>query len=405
MDHQLYFKIKGSFSKLKSYCESEDFKGWDPYDGLSSKLFKATLLKHWPLARLAWIQAFKLSPINLRKLFLVPKGYNAKGIGLFINGYCNLIKIAKQGNTSFGTAEEIEWKINYLSELLIPLKSMDYSGSCWGYNFDWQNRVFFQPVYTPTVVATSFCADALFNAFEITGNDLYLTEALSSADFVLNDLKRMKVTGGEMLSYSPLDKSQVYNAALLGARLLARCYQYTKNETYNQLASVIVNAVLQVQKEDGSWVYGVASNQAWIDSFHTGFNLECIFEYMEYTGDKAPLKSFEKGFAFYVENFFLEDGTPKYYHNKTYPLDIHSPAQFIATLVRTKKFSSYSEKAETVMNWTILNMQDKKGYFYYQLKKGVSSKIPYMRWAQAWMFYSFTYFLLEGSHQENGIYL
>ena len=29
--------IKKSFKALKSYCEAEDFKGWDPYDGLNSK--------------------------------------------------------------------------------------------------------------------------------------------------------------------------------------------------------------------------------------------------------------------------------------------------------------------------------------------------------------------------------
>jgi len=38
-------------------------------------------------------------------------------------------------------------------------------------------------------------------------------------------------------------------------------------------------------------------------------------------------------------------------------------------------------------------MQDKNGYFYYQLKKGISSKIPYMRWAQAWMFYALSEYL------------
>ena len=40
-------------------------------------------------------------------------------------------------------------------------------------------------------------------------------------------------------------------------------------------------------------------------------------------------------------------------------------------------------------------MQDKKGFFYYQLKKGISSKIPYMRWSNAFMFYSMSYYLLE----------
>ncbi len=51
---------------------------------------------------------------------------------------------------------------------------------------------------------------------------------------------------------------------------------------------------------------------------------------------------------------------------------------------------------DKVLNWTVKNMQDPHdGYFYYQLKKGISSKIPYMRWAQAWMFYGLSFMLLD----------
>ena len=83
-------KIQTSFLKLKAYCEAENFKGWDPYDGMNSKVFQALPLKHWDLARLAWIQGFKRSPINFRKLLLVPKQHNSKGVALFLLGYCRL---------------------------------------------------------------------------------------------------------------------------------------------------------------------------------------------------------------------------------------------------------------------------------------------------------------------------
>ena len=33
--------IADAFYKLKIYCETEHFKGWDPYDGLNSKIFQA----------------------------------------------------------------------------------------------------------------------------------------------------------------------------------------------------------------------------------------------------------------------------------------------------------------------------------------------------------------------------
>ena len=32
--------VTESFIKLKNYCEEENFKGWDPYDGLNSRFFQ-----------------------------------------------------------------------------------------------------------------------------------------------------------------------------------------------------------------------------------------------------------------------------------------------------------------------------------------------------------------------------
>lgn len=382
-----------SFLKLKAYVEKYNYKGWDPFDGMNSSFFQATPLKKIWFFRMAWIQLFKRSPVNLRPLFCIPKQYNTKGLGLFLHGYCKLYLISKTGINTFGKPEEIIEKINLISEKVIELKSEGYSGACWGYNFDWQSRVFFQPKYTPTVVATSFVADALFEAWEITKNQKYLDTALSACEFIINDLnKSTDDSGGLIFSYSPKDYSQVYNASLLGARLLARGYYYTQNEDWKETSKRAVNTVISLQNPDGSWVYGSKKNQQWIDSFHTGFNLECIYEYKKYTNDISFDKAFMKGMEFYLTKFFKNDGTPAYFHNKVYPIDIHSPAQLIATLIKTNLAQHHLQLIEKVLSFTMKNMQSKKGYFFYQLKPILSSKIPYMRWAQAWMFYAFSLF-------------
>ncbi len=41
--------------------------------------------------------------------------------------------------------------------------------------------------------------------------------------------------------------------------------------------------------------------------------------------------------------------------------------------------------ARTIAEWTIKNMQDEKGFFYYQKWPMVTNKIPFIRWSQAWM--------------------
>jgi len=379
--------IHKNFTQLKDYCENEQFKGWDPYDGLNSTIFKTFKLDKVQFFRLAWIQLFKRNPINLRKIMLIPKEYNPKGLGLFLSGYCNLYNIESK--------EEYLQNIRFLADKLIELQSKGYSGSCWGYNFDWQSRAFFLPKETPTVVATSFISYALLDAYDITNDEKYLNTAINSTKFILNDLNRTVKKEGFIFSYSPYDDTRVYNASLLGSRLLARVYSYTKDEELLKAAKASVTACANTQREDGAWIYGELKIQDWVDSFHTGYNLECIHEYQKYSGDNSFDKVIEKGLDYYINNFFLEDGTPKYYDNKTYPIDIHAPAQFIVTLYRLNKLQENKKLVEKIVNWTTTNMQDEDGYFYYQLKKSISSKIPYMRWAQAWMFYSFTFYFKE----------
>lgn len=394
-------KIFEGFCNLKSYCEREQFKGWDPYDGLNSKVFQALpFFKNSALCRLVVIQWFKRLPINLRPLARVPKEHNAKGIGLFLQGYCNLYRLLRNNpllKSYFGSSDQILAKITDLAELLLSMQSKGYSGACWGYNFDWQaRRLFLFPKNTPTVVATTFCATALMDAYEVTNNKKYLDIALSSAQFVLNDLHRYPCENGFLFSYSPLQGNDtVFNASLLGSKLLSYCYKYTGNEQYKEAAKNSIQACCSAQSEDGSWVYGMLPVQSWIDSFHTGYNLDALIAYEENTGDISFHSNIEIGFEFYIHNFFENDGCPKYYHNKMYPIDIHCPGQLFVTLSRLKKSEEYRLLAQKVLDWTIQNMQDPEGFFYYQLKEGISSKISYMRWSNAFMFNSLSYYLLS----------
>lgn len=387
--------------KLRTYCESQHFKGWDPYDGLNSKVFQAIpFLKKSALCRLVVIQGFKRCPVNLRPIALVPKEYNAKGIGLFLQAYCNLYKAVKDNpdlEASLGTSESLLGQVRELADLLLALQSKGYRGACWGYNFDWQaRRIFLFPKNTPTVVATNFCATALMDAYEVTREQRYLDVALSSARFVFKDLHRTDYKDGFLFSYSPLPGNDtVFNASLLGSKLLAYCFHYTGNETYKEAARSSVLACCQAQAADGSWVYGMLPVQSWIDSFHTGYNLDGLIAYQEQTGDNAFSTHIEKGFDFYIKNFFEPDGCPKYYHDRKFPIDIHCPGQLFVTLHRLGKFEEYKDLAGKVLEWTVSHMQDRKGYFYYQLKQGISSKIPYMRWSNAFMFNALSYYLLS----------
>lgn len=391
-----------SFNRLRLYCELEHFKGWDPFDGLNSKVFQALpYFKTSPFWRLCVIQGFKRCPINIRRIAGVPKDYNAKGIGLFLQGYCNLVKVVMKKPelvNELGTEKDLLKKVNEIAELLISLQSKgDYHGACWGYNFDWQaRRVFLFPKYTPTVVATQFCATALMDAYEVTGNKEYLDIALTSAEFVMKDLHRYNCDGGFLFSYSKLDGNDtVFNASLLGSKLLAYCYHYTGKQEYLDAAKASVAACCKGQAEDGSWIYGLGPTQGWIDSYHTGYNLDGLIGYEEMTGDNSFHNYIEKGYKYYITHFFDEDGEPWHFIGHKYPIDIHCPGQLMVTMARLHQYDKDQSIMDKVLGWAIANMQDKKGYFYYQLKKPINTKIPYMRWSNAFMFCAMSYYLLE----------
>lgn len=385
----MFNKFYNSFYKLEIYCEKENFKGYDPFDGLNSKIFDLfPFLKNSHLFKLIWIQFFKRSPINLRRLFGIKKEYNSKTLALFLSAYCNLYAICpSKRNLS---------KINFFVDKIIGNSSLGYSGSCWGYNFNWEARAFTQPINTPTIVASSFVSNALLDAYLIT-NDIKLLEvARSTCQFILKDLNRTYDSRGNFsFSYSPVDKSVVFNASLLGAKLLSRVFTFTNEILLIQEAKRVVDFCCERQNLDGSWTYGILPYHQWIDNFHTGYNLECIADYMKFSNDFSYSIHLEKGFSFYIDSFFLKNGIAKYYHNSIYPIDIHSAAQLLVTLDHLNLFEAYVPLVNNVLNWTIDHMQSKRGYFYYQINKYFSSKISYMRWSQAWMFYSFSILFLN----------
>lgn len=380
--------IDFAFDKLLVHCVGQNFKGWDPYDGLNSWIIQKTFLGKSRAFRLLWIQLFKRNPINLRSIFGIKKEYNPKGLALFLIGYCNL----------YSKNSKIKYldKIEFLSSKLLELQSTGFSGACWGYNFDWQSRAFYQPKFTPTVVATSFVVEALLKAYEITQNEKLLSTALSASKFILNDLNRTYDSNKNYtLSYSPLDYTQVFNAGLLGAKALSLIYKHNNDKTIIKEAKKIISYICSKQNSDGSWAYGTLHHHQWIDSFHTGYNIECIYFYQSISKDYSYQDHIELGLDYYLNHFFRKDGRSKYYNNKTYPIDIHAPAQLVVTLAKMNFLKQRQKFVENILKWTIVNMQSRRGYFYYQKRRVVSSKIPYMRWAQSWMFYAISYYQLE----------
>lgn len=389
---------------LRRYIERSDFSGFDPYDALNSPLLRACTLGT-AAGRIAMIQALKLSPVNLRPVLGVPPGRNPKALALLLEGYARIAGTGYGGGACDQMAR--------LVQLLSDSRTKTASGHGWGYNFDWQSRAFFVPKYTPSVVCSAFAGHALLDAWERTGTARYLDLAVPIGSFFLRDLNRIPEGDSFCFSYTPLDNYAVHNANLLGVSLLMRLGRVTGRQQLVEAASGALAYTMKHQHEDGSWYYSERPSSQWIDSFHTGFNLESLRWCLECSGLSQFENAYRAGVEFYAKTFFLADGTPKYFSDRTYPIDIHAAAEAISFF--SSAGSEYRPLAGTILTWTLLHMRNRNGSFGYRKGRVLSVRIPYMRWSESWMFRALAAYLagwpdhrdsrVTGAHQTNGTYL
>jgi len=363
--------------ELLAYCRANEWAGYDPYDALNSRMFKALPFLDFKLARLGLTQGVKRCPINLRPLLLVTKTPNSKGIALFLSSITKLSKIGLvDGDKDIGA----------MADMLLTLRSPDERYSCWGYNFDWQSRFVLVPKGIPNIICSTFAANALLDAYEQSRKSQWLDAAVSAADFILTVLFRREGSSKAFFNYTPLGRSEIHNANLFGAALLCRISLLTGRKVFLEPALDAARYSVGKQHDDGSWDYGESRSQRWIDNFHTGFNLVALRQIKQHAGTAEFDLAIHRGLEFYKDHFFLEDGAPRYFHDATYPIDIHSVAQSIITLAEFKNLAEGNiPLAHFVLNWGLRNMWDTRGFFYFQKLPHYTVRIPFMRWSQAWM--------------------
>jgi rhamnogalacturonyl hydrolase YesR len=369
-------KIANSLERLTHWIETHDYKGYEPSDGNLSFLHPLTF--EIPVFERILQQVIWKSPVDIRRLVGVRPHRSTKGMGYMASGYTLLYRLQKK--------EEQRKHLEFCLDWLMTNRAPRYEHYCWGDSFPFSSRGGRRPAFEPTIVWSSLIGHAYLDAHETVGNVRYLEVAGSICEWIKR-LPRNETPSGLCLGYTALGRSIIHNSNMLGASLLARVGRVNGDKEALDLAREAMKYSCTRQNSDGSWAYGDGAKYAWIDSFHTGYNLDSLKCYMEHTGDKAYEQELQAGFEFFRHNFFETDGRPKYYHDRTYPIDIQCASQAIETLVQ---FRSKSEDAMVlagrVASWTIDNMQDPDGHFYYRDLGYRKIKTPMFHWGQATMF-------------------
>jgi hypothetical protein len=371
--------VFAAIGRLQHWLEVNDYKAYDVFDGLSSRIarpltFETTLL------RTVLLQGVRRFPLNLRPILAVPRARATKAFGFLARGYIRLH--AATGDDKW--AERAEFVLNWLIENQSP----GYKGACWGNHFDYQSRTFYLPRKTPTVVWTALIGHAFFDAHRHFGKQRYLDVALAACSHIIEDLPRKSYGKDAVcISYIPAEMVEVHNANTLGASLLARGAAYDSQAPYRDVAEKALRYTADRQLANGAWYYGEKENLHWVDNFHTAYVLDCFKYFRDSSGDRQFDPVMLRGYEYWKRTFFQSDGLPRYYDKKTLPIDIQCSSQAIDTFLFFRDLDPDSlAQAMKVANWTIANMQDESGFFYYRAYGAwLKNRTPTLHWGQATM--------------------
>ncbi len=372
------------------YSRRADFAGYNKHDGLNSPILGALLGRaRW--TRLVAIQAVMRSPWNLRPLLRVPRTRNPKGLGLFASAYLDLWHHTRDPRHLAQARALLDWLLDH--------PASGFPGLSWGYPYPWQDVGFFAPRHFPNRVVTCWVGFAFLEGARATAEARYLEALPRIAEFltrtpnVLHDDEQMKC-------YSYVPDPRVTWAvmdvpALVGA-FLAEAADVLRRPADRAEAERLLRWVVDKQTDYGGWYYTHPPGESHIthDNYHTAIILDCLDRYRRATGDDRFDDAYWRGLEFYRDKLFTAAGAPRWMSDREYPYDIHGAASGILCFDRAAlRDPAYGRISRRVLEWTLDNMYDPRGFFYYQRGRVLTSRFCLMRWANGWMCRALAYHL------------
>lgn len=376
--------IYSSISRLERWIDGR-YEGWDPYDGLNNSKVQNMRLGR-PYVQMGLVQLHRLSPINLRALFGVEKGVDTKGLAVFVQAYLELHSATNEerylcqatelsgaiiGSSLKGSVGDHAWASHYFPFIGADTGALSPS--------------------VPDIIGTGNVLKAL-SSLQMIVKEERLDEVIGSCQAYLRRMVERR-DGLAYFLYTPEWKGKIVpNASAEALGAIACSLRARPDDELRALCDDVLRSLLRLQRKDGSWVYSIypSGREYFQHDFHQGYIIGGLLSYR----DLAPAelrddvdKAIDRALTFY-KGLFLEDGRSLYRAPQRFPVDIHNQSQGIITFTRAGEMrgdATCIDMARTIADWTIRNMQDERGYFYYQKWPMVTNRIPFMRWSQAWM--------------------
>jgi hypothetical protein len=386
-------EIERSLDRVEQWIEAHDFKGYEPFDGLTSYLFPLTRKSR--LACQVLQQAVRRFPLNLRPVLGIKPLDSTKGRGYAAWGYLKRYQLDGDKAYRNKALDGLDW----LDENKSPL----YPDHSWGNHFHYASRSGYIFKQESTIVWTGLIGQVFLEAYALFGVPRHLEIIKSIADWMMK-LPREETKNGLCLSYIMRRQSSIHNSNMIGAAFLAGAAVVAREPEYHAIARRAMEYSCAGQLKDGAWYYGEDPMYRWVDIFHTGYNLDALKKYRLYSGDASFSDSLKRGYGYFRGHFFEPSGRVRYYHDRTRPLDIQCASQAIDTLLL---FSAEDPEAvavaERTATWAVRNMQDRDGHFYFRhYAPGLHNGAAMIHWGQATMHKALACLVLRGRQANVG---
>jgi hypothetical protein len=378
--------ITRSLDQVEKWIEDHDFKGYEPFDGLTSYLLPLTMNSR--LARQVLQQGVRRMPFNLRPILGIKPLDSTKGRGYVAWGYLKRYRQARDMSYRDKALACLDW--------LDKNKSPLYPEHSWGNHFFYVSRSGYIPKFESTIVWTGLIGQVYLEAYSLFGDPRHFIIIKSIADWMMK-LPREEAACGSCLSYTMRSQSSIHNSNMIGAAFLAGAASVTGDGRYQQVARRAMDYSCAKQMSDGAWYYGEEEKNHWIDAFHTGYDLDALKRYQTFSGDPSYSDCLKRGYEYFITRFFEPCGRVRYYANKTRPIDIQCASQALDTLLL---FACEDPRARPMAvktaSWYIRHMQHRDGHFYFRhFARGVNNRAAMMHWGQATMHKSLAHLVLN----------
>jgi len=278
-------------------------------------------------------------------------------------------------------------KQDELFEKLLDLSLSD-KVLVFGLPFEWGGAIRYKK-NTPFTVDQAFILEAFIDCYRYLGDQKYLDAALKVVRYLIDQVKIINYDNdSSYVHYSEQDKIIAFNVVAVTAYVLTYYLKYSKTELYsNNEIKKLLRYVCKMQKDDGSWEYGLLENTKFdvVDNRHTCYIIYSFLSIKEISTefDSIINSVLDSAITYYKINM-LDGYLPKWSAEETFPIDSSDIA--MSLLIQNKIYDLNSSK---LFKYAIENLYDGKGGFYFKIySNGKKNKSLFIRWSHGWMYYS-----------------